>query len=65
MKLHNVCGPWKPCLLRREKDRRTILSLRLEFSLPLLLAVTVSSLPIALADVASVTDVAQKLLRSR
>lgn len=40
-------------------------SWRLQFSLPLLLAVASSSLPIALADVASVTDVAPKLLRSR
>lgn len=54
--------------MRERESARQIaeeFSLRLKISLPLLLAVASSCLPIVLADVAGVTDVAPKLLRRR
>lgn len=65
LKHHRFWSHWKPSLLCRETDRRITWSVWLEFSLPLLLAVASSSFPVASADVASVTDVALRLLRSR
>lgn len=65
LKRHRFWSHWKPTLLCRETDRRITWSVWLEFSLPLLLAVASSSFPVASADVASVTDVALRLLRSR
>lgn len=62
------CNHRESCKSTRESqpDKQTQgFYFRLKFSLPRLPAVAPTSLPVALADVASVTDVALRLLRSR